>query len=165
MLLATDLDGTFLAGDPEHRLKLYAHIRNAAKVLRQRWGKRSYLPQFASEREVVFAPSKDITASQLRITLENILAALPSILAKSPTAHIGREIRLEDVIESLTERMRSSFTDSFRRVTSGANRVEAIVHFLALLELVKRGILGATQSDTFSDITLRHENVDTPHYG
>ncbi len=149
----------------EHRLKLYAHIRDAAKMLRRRWGKRAYLPQYVAPREIVFAPSNDITAPHLHQTLAQLLAALPSAFAKSPTAHIGREIRLEDVIESLTERMRTSFTDSFKRVTSGTNRVEAIVHFLALLELVKRGVLGANQQTNFSDITLQHEEIDTPHYG
>jgi len=33
------------------------------------------------------------------------------------------------------------------------------------LELIKRGTLKAQQRENFSDITMNHEEVGTPHYG
>jgi len=150
--------------DLEYRLELYGHVRYASKLLRQNWDKRAYLPLHLPRKEIVFTPSKDITVEHILQSAQRLVAAIPSFV-KAPTAHIAKEIRLEDVIESLTTRMRSAFTDSFKRMTSGADRVEAIVHFLALLELVKRGTLGAEQSENFSDIKLQHEELNTPQYG
>ena len=39
-----------------------------------------------------------------------------------------------------------------------------IVSFLAMLELVKRGILDVEQDARFADITMRTDNVQTPRY-
>lgn len=150
--------------DLEHRLELYAHVRRGAKLLRSRWANRAYLPKNQQEMEIVFAPARDITLSNLTSALQRVVESIPSF-TKAPTARIAREVSLEEIITSLSVRMRSAFTDSFKNVTSKADRVEAIVHFLALLELVKRGTLGAEQQDNFADIQLRHEDVNTPHYG
>ncbi|QSH39600.1 segregation/condensation protein A [Candidatus Kaiserbacteria bacterium] len=150
--------------DLEHRLKLYAHARHAAKLLRAHWGKSAYLPKNPQKSEVIFAPANDITESNILLALKKVMEAIPTF-TKAPIAQIAREIRLEDIIDSLTTRMQSAFTDSFKNLTSKADRVESIVHFLALLELVKRGTLGAQQQGNFSDITMNHEDVDTPHYG
>jgi len=149
--------------DLEKRLELYAHTRRATKFLRKQWGKKNFLPINLPQREVKFSPASDITVRNLAISAKNILEELPT-LAKTPTAKIGTEIKLEDVIENLTNRMRSSFKDSFKKMTSGVNRVEAIVSFLALLELVKRGTLGAEQHSNFDDITMLHEEIETPSY-
>lgn len=149
--------------DLETRLRLYAETRHAAKLLRQNWGKRGYLPRHVPTREVSFAPAADITPVYLAQAVKKLIDSLPSF-TKAPTARIAREIKLDDVIESLSTRMRSAFKDSFKRVTSGAERVEAIVNFLALLELVKRGTLSVEQHKNFSDITMHHDAIDTPHY-
>jgi chromatin segregation and condensation protein Rec8/ScpA/Scc1 (kleisin family) len=51
---------------------------------------------------------------------------------------------------------------------SGAGKkekVEIVVSFLALLELVKRGIVKVEQEKHFSDILMESGAVDIPHYG
>jgi chromatin segregation and condensation protein Rec8/ScpA/Scc1 (kleisin family) len=48
---------------------------------------------------------------------------------------------------------------------SGKERSDVIVSFLALLELVKQGILKASQENDFGDITLESDSVSTPTYG
>ena len=150
--------------DLETRLKLYGHARHAAKLLKKQWGRRSFLPKNLPTEQVVFLPAADVTPTNLSSTLKNLIEALP-VFTRIPTACIGKEIKLEDVIESLTTRMRTAFTDSFSRLTSGVGRIETIVNFLALLELVKRGTLDATQGENFRDITIQQEAVDTPVYG
>jgi len=150
--------------DLEERLKLYAHARHGAKLLRNQWGKHLFLPKNLPAQEVEFLPAADITASNLLNSAKKLVDALPTF-SKNPTARIENELKLEDIIESLTVRMQAAFTDSFSRITSGANRIETIVSFLALLELVKRGTLNAQQHGNFDDITMQHEALDTPHYG
>ena len=43
-------------------------------------------------------------------------------------------------------------------------RTEVVVSFLALLELVKRGIIKVTQERDFGDIMLESDSVSTPTY-
>jgi chromatin segregation and condensation protein Rec8/ScpA/Scc1 (kleisin family) len=38
------------------------------------------------------------------------------------------------------------------------------VSFLAMLELVKQGIISVTQDKHFSDITMETDNIGTPKY-
>lgn len=149
----------------EHRLALYAIFRKAARGLERVWRKVSFLPHHAPEQKVVFAPSADITVQNIHASAQTLATSLPTFAKKPPTAKIAKEITLDDVIESLTHRMRTAVRDSFSRITNGAERVEAIVSFLALLELVKRGTLSVQQENNFADITLEHDEVNTPHYG
>jgi chromatin segregation and condensation protein Rec8/ScpA/Scc1 (kleisin family) len=46
-------------------------------------------------------------------------------------------------------------------ISSAANRTEAIVSFLALLELVKQRFVNVDQGDIFHDIVIRH-HPDAP---
>ena len=89
---------------------------------------------------------------------------MPTFKSK-PTAKIRKEIQLDEVIETLVSRVRNTFESSFNQTTNHTNKMETIVHFLALLELVKRGTLGAQQKGNFTDIAMQHEAIDTPTYG
>jgi chromatin segregation and condensation protein Rec8/ScpA/Scc1 (kleisin family) len=55
---------------------------------------------------------------------------------------------------------------SFREFTkeSKADKVGVIVSFLAMLELVKNGVLQATQDTTFGDINMETKDVGVPRY-
>ncbi|PCI90500.1 hypothetical protein COB18_00210 [Candidatus Kaiserbacteria bacterium] len=150
--------------DLEHRLQMYAHARRASKLVKKSWHKQSFLPKNLQKREIIFAPAADITIESIQSAASKLLSELPTFV-KKPTARIKAELKLEDVIESLARRMRTQFSGSFKTLTSKADRVSAIVHFLALLELVKQGTLGAVQNENFSDIAMEYEEVGTPKYG
>jgi chromatin segregation and condensation protein Rec8/ScpA/Scc1 (kleisin family) len=45
-----------------------------------------------------------------------------------------------------------------------AERVHVIVGFLAMLELVKQGVINVEQQGRFSDIVMAHDRVDMPRY-
>lgn len=153
--------------DLEHRLHLYAQVRRIARVLRTRWTKRAYTSRHRPKRSAAFTPSPDITPASLTEALTRTLAALPDTqkLTPKPTAHIERVLTLDAVIDSLSKRLQSAYSESFTHITGSVSRVEAIVHFLALLELVKRGSVAAEQPATFHDITITYDTVeDIPRY-
>jgi chromatin segregation and condensation protein Rec8/ScpA/Scc1 (kleisin family) len=58
-----------------------------------------------------------------------------------PKAVIQKIISLEDMISSLTQRVKNSLSMSFREFSNfgKAEKVNIIVGFLAMLELVKQG--------------------------
>ncbi len=71
------------------------------------------------------------------------------------------------MMDQLRDRVQSALTLSFKDFAGSAKeRVEVIVSFLALLELVKQGAVAAEQFHSFGDIRISHaESSSIPHYG
>lgn len=64
-------------------------------------------------------------------------------------------VTIREKIRSILDRLRQSDSTSFYAVLSQKNdRLEVVVTFLALLELVKRHIVSVNQNDLFSDIEM-----------
>ncbi len=154
------------------RLALYEYFRNLAQVVKQSYGKhvlyeRIYRPQ----KIMMFAPDRHLSVEFLRGQLDSVIAALPKA-DTLPKATIKKVVSLEEMLEKLTERIQSTLKMSFRDFTRYDNasslpreeRAEIIVGFLALLELVKQGILHATQETDYGDIHMENFNIGTPAY-
>ena len=72
---------------------------------------------------------------------------------------------LEDVIIEVRARLARAIKASFRELTNKVSREEAIIYFLAMLELVRSGSVSVSQERLFEDITIELENVGAPRYG
>jgi segregation and condensation protein A len=85
---------------------------------------------------------------------------------KKPKVKIQKTISLEEMIGNLTERVKSSLKMSFKEFAGmgKVDRVNVIVSFLAMLELVKQGIIDATQNDKYGDIQMETKDVGVPSY-
>lgn len=71
-------------------------------------------------------------------------------------------VRLEVAVSALIRRLKSSSRIPFRSVTEGASRQDVVIHFLAVLELIRRRQAAATQRDLFGDIALEYaEQAET----
>ena len=83
-----------------------------------------------------------------------------------PQHVVQKVISLEDMIGTLTTRITSHLRMSFKEFTKEhkENRVNVIVSFLAMLELVKEGVVHVTQDNTFGDIVMETGQVGVPRY-
>ncbi len=64
-------------------------------------------------------------------------------------------VSVAETVVSLSQRLPSMGTLSFRALTEGlGSRIEIIVHFLALLELCKLGLVELGQGSTFGDVQI-----------
>jgi len=66
----------------------------------------------------------------------------------------------------LTDRIKKGINMSFREF-SGFNKedkINVIVSFLAMLELVKEGIIETTQNNHYDDINIQTKEFNTPNY-
>ena len=63
-------------------------------------------------------------------------------------------VRLEVAVSGLIRAFRSRSTLAFRHLIRGSNRNDTVVHFMAMLELVRQRRLRAEQEELFSDITM-----------
>ena len=152
--------------DLKRRLEAYEKVREAARELARFFGKRLLLPAGKRVPEPSFTPARDFTKEALAGALARVLSARET-LEKLPETRVKPLVTIEEMMDRLAERAARALTLSFKEFTGDAKeKVEIIVSFLALLELVKQGALAAEQHDTYEDIRISHTATNTvPHYG
>ena len=149
----------------KRRLKIYQRMRQLSRQVSVLFGKQPiFLPQ-PPERSPVFSPDSRFTVVFAATLIGEILKNLPKseILAR---AVVEKVISLEEMIENLTGRVNACLKMSFREFAkiSGEKKVNIIVGFLAMLELVKQGAITVTQDKNFGDIEMETENLGVPKY-
>jgi len=148
----------------ERRLAQYRIIKEASQQLLKIWGTS---PLHFSKGKVVqvsyFAPS-EATNESIKNAANHLLQTLPVSVFRE-RASVAATISLEEMIEQLQARVLKAARTSFKSLTGGASREEVVVHFLALLELVRGGIISVQQQNSFDDIEMHNDAVTTPNYG
>lgn len=152
--------------DLKKRLTEYERAREGARELSRLFGKNVMMPAGVRAPEVFFAPSRDLTLSNLTDALTAALTALEKAQEKLPEARVRSLVSIEEIMDTLLTRVQKAMTLSFREFSgTKTDRVEVIVSFLALLELVKQGAVDALQHESFSDIRITDTSAGVPRYG
>ena len=160
----------------EYRLLLYQIIRDGARKLQPSLGGPVLWEGIPPQPSPIFVPHAGITIGALREAAHRMLSEFPKPLALSSVA-VKKAVTLEETIERLAGRVSSAISVSFHEFAGAlagqegkpvahdrARKYEIVVSFLALLELVKRGILKATQGEHFGDITVEQDGAAVPIY-
>ncbi len=146
----------------ESRLKLYQVIKNASIDVKTHFGaKVIFTPLERTWNEPLFSPSPAISVDSMSMAVLDVLAHVPKKEVKLPEIEVRKVINIEAVIDSLTDRIQDAMNVSFREFAKSHNaegaeevRVHVIVSFLAMLELVREGIIDVIQNNTFEDIQI-----------
>ena len=156
----TDVD------DLKRRLVAYENVRTAARELSRIFGKRVMVTAGEHPPEITFAPSRDLSVAALAEALARVLAAREKI-EELPEVRVKPLITIEEMMDRLAKRVESALTLSFKEFAGGAKeKVEVIISFLALLELVKQGAVAAEQYNVHGDIHISHTApASVPRYG
>jgi len=153
--------------DLEERLRLYKQARDLSEHLKKNFGKNIIFTRTPSQKTIkpVFSPDKSMTIQNLFESIKGILKNLPT-KDFIPQIIVEKVISLEEAMNNLTERITASLNIGFREFsnTSKEDKINMIVHFLAMLELVKQGIISVTQDKHFEEIRMETEKVTTPNY-
>ena len=152
--------------DLKRRLEAYEKVRDAARELARIFGKTVLLPAGERPPEPSFAPARDLSKETLEAALARVLAAREAV-EELPEARVKPLVTIEEMMERLAERAERAMTLSFNEFSKNVKeKVEIIVSFLALLELVKRGAVAAEQHDLYGDLHINHTATGTvPRYG
>ncbi len=152
--------------DLKRRLAAYEKVRDAARELSRLYGRTVMVPAGERAPEVVFAPSRDLSATALAEAMARVLAAREEV-EELPEARVKPLVTIEEMMDQLAKRVQSAMTLSFKDFHGGTReKIEVIVSFLALLELVKQGAVAAEQFDRHGDIRISHTaSAAVPHYG
>lgn len=138
------------------QLLLYRRFKQLAHWIeeRQNAGLRTYLR--------IAAPSVEIDAKLdlTGLTLKDLMHAAWEILgekgalpALSEVVNMPR-VTIRDRIKTLLQELKLSGAASFRHLLRGRSRLEVVVTFLAMLELIKRQVIDASQEQLFSEIQI-----------
>jgi segregation and condensation protein A len=143
----------------EQSLAEYKKFKDAAMVLRGMFDARQML--FAREGSMpsgIFYPPKDIVPEDLAASFEWVL---DEIVAEQPLPQkvVEERVSLEERMVALEGMLRRRIETSFADIVATAeNKVEVVVSFLAMLELVKQRVIRVEQLDAlFSDIQLFYQ--------
>ncbi len=152
--------------DLKRRLEAYEKVREAARELGKIFGKRMMLPAGERKVEPFFAPARDFSTSALAEALAHVLAAREAV-EELPEARVKPLVTIEEMMARLARRVENALSLSFKDFTGSAKeKVEIVVSFLALLELIKQGAVAAEQASPYGDIQISQTAPSVvPHYG
>lgn len=153
--------------DLETRLKFHQRMKELSLHISKSFGKNIMYPKtFLKNIEPVFSPDSDLSVLKIKEGIKSIIQNLPKKVAVIPKKVIEKVISLEEMIENLTERITKNLKISFKEFSGigKAQKIDVIVSFLAVLELVKQGAISVSQYDKFSDITIESDKIEIPKY-
>lgn len=140
----------------EDQLREYRKFREAAKQFIQRWNQGILL----SPREgfhgmqVTFYPPTNVDPPALVAAMHTVVRNLPRFELLTEEI-VRRVVSIEERIRDIERRVREQSQMTFQTIAAGAaSRLELIVSFLALLELVKQRLVSVQQGDAFHDILV-----------
>lgn len=141
----------------ENRLKIYKlfkelsiNITILSKKENHLFGREAYLGM-----NYFFSPPTSVNVEVLKKTMRNILEILPK-KEDLPENIIEKAISLEEKIDELKDRLNKSLQFTFSgKSFGGKEKVDVIVGFLALLQLVKEGFLIFEQKGLFANIDVK----------
>jgi len=164
LLLSEEEEGSIR--DLEERLRIYKRIQDASGNIKKLFGENIIFPKSQSRQtEVVFSPDKNTTLSGISDAIKNVLSQLPK-KEYIPETIVKKVMSLDEMIDKLTERIQTHLKTGFREFSGmgRSDKVHVVVSFLAMLELVKQGIVDVAQERKFGDINIESRSVGTPKY-
>jgi segregation and condensation protein A len=144
--------------DLEAQLRQYQMFVAAARQIDVIWKKDkcaySHGLSPMRHREVKFLPPTNADAQIMSDIMKRVIARIEPIV-RLPKAAVKRAISLHERIRDLFSKIKEHAQMSFRTFLKGAkHKEEAIVSFLALLELVRQQFVTVDQKDLFNDIDI-----------
>lgn len=149
----------------EERLRLYEIFAKLGGNIKNMFGEKIIFASLERKNEIrvwghtalVFLPDEQITKENMMGFAKNVLGSMPKKVFL-PEVEVRKVISIEEMIGKLTERIQNSIQTSFKnfagQATTREEKVFVIVGFLAMLELIRNGILDAIQENDFSDIII-----------
>ena len=162
-LTVDDDDATDLA----LQLRMYKEFYEASKALQKMIVKRRFLfPRMkpAIPITTVFNPPKHLTPSHLHELFLSVLKAIEPVI-ELPREIVRRTVSLQEKIANISEMLTKQAEVNFSSLMSKASsKMDVIVTFLALLELVKRRSVVVHQHGNFKDIVVHQPDQELNEY-
>ena len=145
-------------------LREYRRYRDLAADLRARGeAGRSYRREAPPPERPPGSGLDGVEMETLAVILRGVLERFAAEEDSAPSPVERERVRLRDRLEVLVARLEEERRLSFRSLLEGArSRLQVVVDFLAVLELIKAGFVEATQAAPFGDIELERRAGAAP---
>ena len=173
MLLPPDVDEEGEEIDPREELvaqlleyKMYKYMSYELRDRMEEASRRLYKPDTTPKEVLSFRPEIDPAELTADLTLQKLHAVFDSVIRRQADkidpirSRFGtiekEEVSMEDKLLEVADYAKKRKRFSFRELlTQQKSRMQTIVAFLAMLELMKYGIIEASQEETAGDILIR----------
>lgn len=148
--------------DLAKQLEEYKKFKDASVVLGKmaESGKISYDRAGFVGVQALFYPPEDLNVYDFKKYFLLVLNEIP-VIEKLDEEVVQEVITLEERINDLQNTLRQRVEMSFTELTSGAeNKIDVILSFLAMLEMVKQRIVDVEQGDLFHEIMLKNKTTN-----
>ncbi|MEA3249158.1 MAG: ScpA family protein [Patescibacteria group bacterium] len=142
--------------DLESQLRIYKAYLDASKTIEKRAAGRRflYVHDKLPKTDIGFSPPKRLTTDQMREFFLAVAKRLEPVV-KTEKRVIDKTVSLNEKIQQIRALFARAKRVSFKTLMkSSRSRMEVIVSFLALLELVKQKNVAVTQGGQFDDISI-----------
>lgn len=139
------------------RLKEYQKFKEISKEIIKLEDRNEmfFSRQSYSGIKTIFCPPENISASDLKNIFEDIIEKIPKF-ENLPQEMIKEIISMKDKIEDLQRSLSKRIEMTFGEATINTKtKMEVIVTFLAILELVRKNMVVAEQGDAFGEIKIK----------
>ena len=145
----------------EERLKLYELYTKLGGHIKEMFGEKIIFAPLERKNEVlIFLPDDQITKESMMTFVRDALGRVPKKVFL-PEVEVKKVMSIEEMISKLTERIEKTLEMNFKDFAGVAKtkeeRIVVIIGFLAMLELVRQGILHAVQENNFEDIIIKKQ--------
>ncbi|HUD09033.1 MAG TPA: segregation/condensation protein A [Candidatus Saccharimonadales bacterium] len=147
--------------DLENQLREYQKFKKAGEKIGETLKKKrfSFSRDYLLGVAAAYFPPKNVNVFDLKKAFLKVVSEIV-LPEKMPEESVREIITLEDKIEELKESLQKRVETSFRELSSSAeNKIEIIVAFLAMLEMVKQRIIDVEQNELFDEIKIAKVNV------
>lgn len=148
------------ASSLERQLKIYRQYFEASKEVNRLYNskKRYALFRDVPFKRIVterFLPPANTSISILAQVFVEILERVERII-KMPKVVMQRAISIGEKINHLRQMLKEKINFNFRNLISDpANKVEVVVSFLAMLEMIKQKEISVEQAEIFGDLNIK----------
>lgn len=155
--------------DLTERVRQYQVIQKFAEMIAPQYQKQISFERRWVDRNPVFAPDVQMKLGVMEAIMQEIFNAFP-VLEKLPEKAIKMVVNIEEVIENLMKRVQNGLVvhsrDIMEKYQNAKNPTEkkeakvfAVVSFIAILELVKKGFANVLQSEQFGNIEMNKQEL------
>ncbi len=142
------------------RLKEYKKFKDQSQKIDEIYKNKqiSFEQEFCLQKSDVFAPGRNLKLNSMHEAMKSIVLSISKFrdLAKKT---VKQTISIKERIIDLQKMISKQINLEFRNIIKKSqNKMEAVVSFLALLELVKQQVVHVDQNEIFGDILLKKKN-------
>lgn len=145
----------------EYQLRMYKEYLEATKKIEKIVGGKKFMFAREFNRKAIvanlklFAPPKHLTTKDMKQILLDIIGNLKTVVEPLAEKTLEVVISIEERITFIAERLQQAVKARFSELLVGTtSKVEVVVSFLAMLELIKQRTISAEQGELFDEIEI-----------